>query len=264
MVNLENILSEVVALSKEVGAFIRQEALIFQLAHVEQKGLNDLVSYVDKEAEKKLVAQLAKILPEAGFIVEEGTLDTKGEVFDWIVDPLDGTTNFIHGLPVFAVSIGLVKNGEPVLGVVYEINKDECFYAMEGGKAYLNGKEISVSTASTLGESLIATGFPFREFENVDQYLKVLKIFMEKTHGVRRLGSAAVDLVYVACGRYQGFFESNLKPWDVAAGVIIIKQAGGTVTDYSGGNDYIFGKGMIAANQVHPEILKVVRGFYND
>lgn len=259
MVNLENILPEVISVSKEAGAFIRAEANTFQRGHIEQKGLNDLVSYVDKQAEKLIVARLAEILPEAGFIAEEGTSDKRGAQYNWIIDPLDGTTNFIHGLPVYAVSIGLARKDEPVLGVIYEIVKGDCFYAVEGGKAFLNEEQIAVSPVDSLEESLIATGFPFREFKNVDKYLDLQKEFMYRTHGVRRMGSAAIDMAYVACGRFEGFFESNLKPWDIAAGIVIIKQAGGIISDYTGGNNYLFGGDIVAAGQVHSEMLKLVQ-----
>ncbi|CAN5436663.1 inositol monophosphatase family protein [soil metagenome] len=256
--DLEKILNEVISLSKEAGAFIREERKKFKKEFIEFKGLNDLVSYVDKEAEKILVKGLKKALSEAGFITEEGTAKADNEEYKWIIDPLDGTTNFIHGLPIYAVSIGLVKGEEVILGVIYEINRDECFYALEGGKAYCNGVEISVSPTEKLEGCLIATGFPYYNFEKMQLYLEILDKFMQRTHGLRRMGSAAVDLAYVACGRFEGFFEYNLHPWDVAAGIIIIKQAGGIVTDFQGHNNYLFGRQILAANKAHPEMLEVI------
>lgn len=255
MMDLLPILEQTQKIAFEAGAFIRKERQSFDLNKVEQKGLNDLVSYVDKEAEKIIVERLSLVLPEADFITEEGTGSVDGKEYTWIIDPLDGTTNFIHGLPIFSVSIGLKYRNEIVLGVVYEINFDECFYASKGNGAFCNGKPIHVSPAKTLGESLIGTGFPYSAFGQIDNYLGVLRLLMEKCHGLRRMGSAAVDLCYVACGRQDGFFEYDLKPYDVAAGVIIIQEAGGRVTDFEMGGDYIFGKKIVATNGlIHDEL----------
>lgn len=257
--NLKEILHETISLSKQVAAFIKHEQEHFKASSIEYKGLNDLVSFVDKEAEQKLVQGLTTLLPEAGFIAEEGTTSRKGERYNWIIDPLDGTTNFIHGLPVFAISIALMDGDTVILGVVLEINRNECFYAIKGGKAYCNGKQIMVSTAPALKDSLIATGFPYYDFDKMEAYLKILRQFMQQTHGLRRMGSAAVDLVYVACGRFEAFFEYNLKPWDVAAGVLIVQEAGGHVSDFNNGDDYIFGGEIVAANNIHAEALEVIK-----
>lgn len=255
MVDLLQVLERTKEVAKAAGAFIREERKNFDLDKVEQKGLNDLVSYVDKEAEKIIVSRLEVILPEADFITEEGTASRDGKAYTWIIDPLDGTTNFIHGLPVYAVSIGLRHEDEIVLGVVYEINQDECFYAVKGHGAYLNGNRIHVSRAKSLGESLIATGFPYSGFSKIDDYLKILRSLMEKCHGVRRVGSAAMDLCYVASGRAEGFFEYNLKPYDVAAGAIIVTEAGGKMTDFRQGTDYLFGGDVLASNNhIHEEL----------
>jgi len=243
-------------IAKEVGTFIRKERQNFNLNAVEHKGFNDLVSYVDKEAERQIVDKLSLILPEAGFITEEGTNTTRQEQFNWVIDPLDGTTNFIHGLPIYSISIALMEYEEVVLGVVYEVNRHECFYAMKGGGAFCNDTPILVSKAENLAASLIATGFPSYNFEQIDKYLAALKFLMHSTHGLRRLGSAAVDLCYVASGRIEGYFEYNLNSYDVAAGALIVKEAGGTITDFSGGEDYIFGRNIVATNtQIHQEFL---------
>ncbi len=263
MDNLDHLLQKTINIVYEVGSFIRAEREKFSLSQIEYKGQNDLVSYVDKEAEKSIVEGLAKVLPEAGFITEEKTINKNGETYNWIVDPLDGTTNFIHGLPVFSTCVALQKNDEIVLGVVYEINKDECFYAMKGGGAFCNGKSIHVTEASAINESLFATGFPIHNFEKLDDYLAILNALMKNSHGLRRMGSAAVDLAYVACGRYEGYFEYNLNPWDVAAGTLIVQEAGGKVTDFSGGENYVFGKEMVAGNAVHPELLKVIQDHWH-
>ncbi len=263
-IDLQTLCQNVCTVSKQVGSFIRSERIKFSTDHIEVKGKNDFVSYVDKSAEKKIVEALSILLPEAGFIAEEGTSIKKGDVYNWIIDPLDGTTNFIHGLPCFAVSIGLVRNKVLVLGVIYEINFDECFYAWENSKAYLNGKEIHVSKALTLADSLIATGFPYHDFERMKEYMDLFNYFMKNTHGLRRIGSAATDLAYVACGRFEGFYEYGLQPWDVAAGTFIVQQAGGRVTDFNGGENYIFGKELVAGNNIlFDEFLKAVQTHFN-
>jgi myo-inositol-1(or 4)-monophosphatase len=262
MIDLIKVLDQTKAVAEEAGAFIRKERQFFDVKNVEQKGLNDLVSYVDKQAEKMIVEKLSDILPEADFITEEGTGHTDGKDYTWIIDPLDGTTNFIHGLPIFSVSIALRYLDEIVIGVVYEINFHECFYAMKDHGAFCNGKAIKVSSVNSLSESLIATGFPYSAFSQIDVYLDVLKELMRKCHGVRRLGSAAIDLCYVACGRVDGFFEYDLKPYDVAAGALIVQEAGGVVTDFSRGKNYLFGKEILATNEfIHEEfdgLLQVV------
>lgn len=250
--------------AKEVGAFIRKERQHFDVKKVEHKGFNDLVSYVDKEAERQIVDRLSVIFPEAGFITEEGTNSTKGEIYNWVIDPLDGTTNFIHNIPVFSVSIALMENEELLLGVVYEVNRHECFYAMKGGGAFCNDTRIKVSEAPALAASLIATGFPYYNFDLIDKYLATMKSLMQKTHGLRRFGSAAVDLCYVASGRTEGFFEYNLNSYDVAAGALIVKEAGGMVTDFEGGNDFVFGRKIIASNGIiHQDFMKVLAEFWS-
>jgi len=263
MIELGKILTASKALVIRVGEFIRVESQNFSMQDVEHKGFNDLVSYVDKEAEKRLVAGCHKILGEAGFIVEEGTSSKQGDRYNWIIDPLDGTTNFTHGLPIYSISLALMRDDEIILGIVYEINKDECFYAIEGESAFLNEKEIHVSPANALKDSLLATGFPYYNFEKMPTYLTILDNFMQKTHGLRRMGSAAVDLAYVACGRFEGFFEYNLNAWDVAAGAFIVQQAGGKVTDFRGGKDYLFGREIIAAGLVHEEMKQVIKARWN-
>ena len=258
--NFQTLCQDVCTLSKQVGLFIKDERGKFSSNSVEIKGKNDFVSYVDKTSEKKLIEKLSVLLPEAGFIAEEGTSTKKGELYNWIIDPLDGTTNFIHGIPCYSISIGLMRGNELVLGVIYEINFDECFYAWENSKAYLNGKEIHVSTAPTLADSLLATGFPYYDYGRMKEYLNLFEFFMKNTHGLRRLGSAATDLAYVACGRFEGFYEYGLQPWDLAAGVFIVQQAGGKVSDFKGEKNYIFGKELVAGNNIiFDEFLKAVQ-----
>ncbi|HYC84269.1 MAG TPA: inositol monophosphatase family protein, partial [Chryseosolibacter sp.] len=191
--NLEKILDGVISVCRDVGDFIRKEGAAFDRTRIEQKQVfNNLVSYVDKEAESRLVHVLGRLLPEAGFITEEGTVaQASKHEYKWIIDPLDGTTNFLHGLPVYAISVGLARHDKIVLGVVHHIGRDECFYAIEGGQAYCNKLPISVSKAPALSESLLATGFPYYQFDKGDVYLEIIKEFLKHTHGIRRLGSAA-------------------------------------------------------------------------
>jgi myo-inositol-1(or 4)-monophosphatase len=223
-----------------------------------------MVSYVDKTAEIALVKGLRLLLPEAGFVTEEKTASIAGEQYDWIIDPLDGTTNFIHGLPTYAISIALQCDGELVLGVVYEINRDECFSAWKNGGAYLNDKQISVSKASAIENTLLATGFPYYEFGRLDAYLAVLKELMQRCHGVRRIGSAAIDLAYVACGRFDGYFEFNLNSYDVAAGIVLVREAGGQVFDFTGGNNSIERREMLATNGlISDELLLILEEKFN-
>jgi len=259
--DLEKICLSSCELIKKVGNYIKVESNIWkEKGDANEKSKNSLVTYVDTEAEKMLVAELRQLLPEAGFITEENTLESETKVFNWIVDPLDGTTNFIHGVPIYSISVALMKDNNVIMGVVYEVNHGECFYAWQNGNSYLNGKVIQVSQNKTLEGSLLATGFPYYDYTNLDQYLEILKELLHNTRGVRRLGSAAVDLAYVACGRFEGFYEYTLNSWDVAAGSLIVQQAGGRVTDFSGEDNYIFGQEILAAcPSVFPDILKVIQ-----
>ncbi len=249
--DLEKLCIEVQSLAKEVGAFIAGERAKFSLDFVEVKGKANFVSYVDKRSEKMIVEALKKLLPEAGFITEEGTAGNTDEKYKWVIDPLDGTTNFIHGLPPYSISIALLEADEVILGVIYEITQDECFYAWKNSKAYLNGKEIKVSTAATTNDALIATGFPYYIFNKIDPYISAMRYFMLNSHGLRRLGSAAADMAYLAAGRFEAFWEHGLHAWDVAAGTIIIRQAGGKVSDFEGGNNFLFNGEMVASNEAY-------------
>jgi len=227
--DLENLCTQVQALAIETGEFIFNEQKRFSSQNIEAKGKHNYVTYVDKTSEEQLVSKLKILLPEAGFIAEEETSTLQGERYNWIIDPLDGTTNFIHGLPPYAISIALLDNNEIILGVIYEITFRECFYAWKNSIAYMNGREIRVSQTNKVSKSLVATGFPYTNFERIDQFLHSAKFFMEHSHGLRRLGSAATDMAYVACGRFDAFYEYGLNPWDVAAAILIIRQAGGRV-----------------------------------
>ncbi|MCF8365883.1 MAG: inositol monophosphatase [Bacteroidales bacterium] len=262
--NLQQLTLQVANLSRSVGKMLKEELKNFSADKVEIKGMHDFVSYVDKSSEEILVKELSKILPKAGFIAEENTDDRKGDRFNWIIDPLDGTTNFIHGIPLFSISIALMDGGEVISGVVHEVNLNECFYAWKNSPAYLNGNEIKVSSASKLNDSLLATGFPYYDYSRLEPYMQMFQHLLRASHGVRRLGSAAADLAYVACGRFEGFYEYGLHPWDVAAGTLIVKQAGGQVTDFGGSNNYIFGREIIASNgNIHEEFLKELKKYFN-
>ncbi len=256
------LLPGVIATASEAARFIQKERNNFSYSSVEQKGLNDLVSYVDREAEKLIVESLRRLFPAAGFITEEETATEKAD-YNWIIDPLDGTTNFIHGIPGYAVSIALEHQQQIVLGVVYEISRDECFSAHLNEGAFLNGKKIGVSSRSSLSEALIGTGFPVSNFTRLQSFLKGLTYFIQHTHGVRRIGAAAPDLCYVACGRLDAFFEYNLNAWDVAAGALILKEAGGSVQDFSGGENWLFGREIACTNgKLQKEFMQKIREFF--
>lgn len=246
--NLGILCAQVQELAREVGRFIHDERLKFTADDIIYKGKTDMVTYVDKTSESRIVAGLKDLLPGSGFIAEEGTAKDDGEKYRWVIDPLDGTTNYIHGLSPFSVSIALLDSDEIIMGVIYEVSLDEMFYAWKGSKAYMNGKEIRVSKAAKTVDSLIATGFPYYDFSKLDRYMEAMDFFMRNSQGMRRLGSAAADLAYVAAGRFEGFYEHALHSWDVAAGIIIVKQAGGKVCDFSGGENYLFGGELIACN----------------
>ena len=247
-INLKALCLDAKEIIIRVGEFIRREKGKVTSGEIETKSLNSLVSYVDKTAEEHLVQELGKLLPEAVFLTEEETVKTQRGDLQWIIDPLDGTTNFLHSLPIFSVSVALQRYQETVMGIVYEINQHECFYAWKSGGAYLNGDLISVSDTPKLSDGLIATGFPYYDYDRVPGYLQILSEMMTRTRGVRRLGSAAVDLAYVACGRFDAFFEYSLNVWDVAAGAFIIEEAGGKVTDFRGGDDFLYGREIVATN----------------
>jgi myo-inositol-1(or 4)-monophosphatase len=260
--DLKNICIEIEEIAAEAAKFITKESGSFDVTLARSKGLHDFASYVDLGAEKIVVERLGDLLPEAGFMVEEGTSIKKGSRYCWIVDPLDGTTNFMHNLHPFAISIALSEYGEPIAGVVYEAGGNEKFSAWKGGGSWLNGNKICVSSSAGISDSLISTGFPYSDFDRLEDYLACLQYLMKRSQGVRRMGAASVDLAYVACGRYEAFFEYGLKPWDIAAGIIIIKEAGGVVSDFSGNYENLTGSEFIGANRlVFPEFLEIVSKF---
>jgi myo-inositol-1(or 4)-monophosphatase len=249
----------VIDIAKSTADFIKTESRKFKNADVEEKGLHNYVTYVDKGSEKLLVESLSKLLPESGFIAEEGTSNKIGSIYNWVIDPLDGTTNFIHGVPIYSISIALTENEEVVIGVVLEVTSGECFYAWKGGEAYLNGEKIHVSARKDVAETLIATGFPYYDYSLMDSYLNLFKHFLQHTRGLRRLGSAAVDLAWVACGRFDAFYEYGLNPWDVAAGAFIVEQAGGKSTDFKGLRSGTNGARILSSNGLlHDNYLAII------
>jgi len=257
--NYKKICFDVREIARSAGSFIQNERSRLSEKDVKTKSTASFVTYVDKTSEQYIVEQLRKILPEAGFITEEGTASSHEESLRWIIDPLDGTTNYIHGIMPYSVSIALMEGKEPVAGVVYEITLDEMFYAWKGSRAYLNETKIAVSESSRHEDTLIATGFPYYDFERIEDYIEVLRFLMKHTRGLRRMGSAAADLAYVAAGRFSAFYEHALHAWDVAAGALIVKQAGGIVTDFNGGENWLFGGEIIATNKNYfHEFYKIV------
>lgn len=245
---LRELTKGVIKVSKEAGGYLKKEIRKLNSRDVMEKGIHNLVTYVDKTSERMIVDALSRLLPESGFIAEEGTSTKQGKDYNWIIDPLDGTTNYIHGVPLYSVSLALKYHDEIILGVIYEPNLNECFYSWKGGKSYLNGRIIRVSVTADLDNALFATGFPYYDYSKLPPYMDFFEYLMQNSRGIRRLGSAAVDMAYVACGRYDGFYEYGLSPWDVAAGTIIVKNAGGINTDFSEGENYIFGKELISVN----------------
>ena len=256
--DLKILTEKVCQLAKEAGKFIREERKNFNRESAIKKHEHDYVSYVDKESEKRIVTCLRELLPEAGFIAEEGSGSLSDEIYCWLVDPLDGTTNFIHNHAPYCVSIALRKNDELLLGVVYEICRDECFYTYKGAPSFLNGTPIHVSKISNLDESFIALGFPY----DSDSYKPIITHLVNNCYGhvtgIRGVGAAAAELCYVAAGRFEARIEGFIGPWDIAAGVLILQNAGGKITDFKGGENYHSGKEVLATNGLlHPIFLQI-------
>ena len=239
--------------AKEAGALLMRH--FRARVSIEYKGDADLVTVADRESEALIVGRIREKFPQHNILGEEGTRSESGSEFRWYIDPLDGTTNFAHGFPVFCVSIALEHEGRRIAGVLYDPTRDELFAAEKGGGATLNGRPIHVSKVAKLNEALVATGFPSHKRHknpNIHFYHQITL----RTHGVRRAGSAALDLASVACGRVDGFWEFNLNPWDTAAGVLLVEEAGGKVTDLSGGAFDIASREVCASNGVlHPALL---------
>lgn len=259
MIDIDNVLEEALQIIRTTSKFIKNEVEKVSSTDIEEKELNSLVSYVDKEAENQLVKGLSKLISDAGFITEEDTIDQTGKEYTWIIDPLDGTTNFLHQVPHFAISVALQKNEQTIVGIVKEVNSGEEWTAIKNKGAYLNGKKINVSQ-KPYHSILVATGFPYSNDHDYDAYFSILKHWLTETRGMRRLGSAALDLCYVACGRYGAYYETTLNAWDVAAGALIVQEAGGKVSDFSNNQNYLFGGEIVAASPVvYDEVLQIIQ-----
>jgi myo-inositol-1(or 4)-monophosphatase len=223
---------------------------------------NDFVTEVDKAAEAAIIEVLRDAYPDYGILAEESGVSggsEGGKDYQWIIDPLDGTTNFIHGYPQYAVSIALMYKGQPNQAVVYDVVRNEMFTASKGGGAYLNERRIRVTKCDRMEQALLGTGFPFRNFEHAKAYLGVFKDFAERTSGIRRAGSAALDLAYVACGRFDGFWEFGVLPWDIAGGCLLITEAGGLVSDLSGGENHLKTGNIVAGTpKIFSQMLQVI------
>ncbi len=242
---------------------VRHYAAARQRLRIHDKGTNELVTEADVETQRAIVEALAGVVPGAHFMGEEEALGQRaqrGDELCWIIDPIDGTTNFMHGVPPYAVSIGLVQGTSSLAGVVYDVAHDELFSAARGRGLTLNGAPAGVSATEHLSGSLVATGFPYRHFEGVEAYLETLREFFAATRGVRRHGAASVDLAWVACGRFDAFFETGLSAWDVAGGVVLVEEGGGCCTAFAGTEEAIFSGQMIASNGLlHPAMQRATR-----
>ena len=252
-------LNTAVKAARKAGAIISRASFDVDKLTVRTKRQHDFVSEVDHAAEDAIIRTLKEAYPGHGFLAEESGYRDKQAEFLWVIDPLDGTTNFLHGVPQYCVSIGLMHKGKPTQAVVFDPTRNELFTATKGAGAYLNDRRIRVSKVDRLEGALISTGFPFKVIDHVDDYLRMLKNMMKTTSGVRRAGAAALDLAYVACGRYDGFWEKGLSPWDMCAGSLLIREAGGLVGDYEG-NDGFLDKGeIVAANsKIFAALLKTL------
>lgn len=247
-----------------VKAAIRAGKLIYRAADnldhltVTKKSHADYVSEVDRAAERIIIEALKEAYPSHAILAEESGAQGQSE-YVWIIDPLDGTTNFLHGVPQYAVSIGLQHNGVLMQAVIYDPTKNDLFTATRGRGAYLNDKRLRVSKRKEMADSLIGTGFPYSNMEHMDAYMAIFKDVMQKSAGLRRPGAASLDLAWTAAGRFDGFFETGLKPWDLAAGALLITEAGGMVSDLQGSENYIQSGHICAGNPfIHPQLLEII------
>lgn len=258
--DLDFLTEEVKKLARQTGEFLKKERLSFDRSRVEQKAAHDYVSYVDKASEKRIVERLHELLPEAGFIAEEGSGSLEEQEYCWVVDPLDGTSNYIHDCTPYCVSIALRNREEILLGVVYECGREELFWANKNSRAYLNGKEICVSDQSVLDQSFIELGFPYKAEDYRSFALGLIQDLYGHVGGLRLMGAAAAEICYIAAGRFEARVEAFIGPWDIAAGYIILKQAGGKMTGFDGNPDCLGAKEVFASNgKVHEELLKVLQ-----
>jgi len=245
--------------ARRAGSIINRATQDLDLLTVQRKGDHDYVSEVDKMAEQSIVETLLEAYPDHAILAEEGGAQGESE-YVWIIDPLDGTTNFLHGFPQFAVSIGLQHKGVLSQAVVFDPSRNELYTATRGRGAYLNDRRLRVSKQTRLEDALIGTGFPYHDYSYMEAYMKMFQELMPKTAGLRRPGAASLDLAYVAAGRYDGFWEAGLKRWDMAAGVLLIQESGGLVTDFDGGENYMVTGNVIGGNpKIFSQLLQVIQ-----
>jgi len=241
-------LNTAVKAARKAGSIITRASFDLDKLTVRAKRQKDYVSEVDDAAEDAILSVLREAYPDHGVLAEESGASDRKIDYTWVVDPLDGTTNFLHGNPQYCVSIGLLVKGVPSQAVVFDPNRNELFTASKGVGAYLNDRRIRVSRTDKLEQALVGTGFPFREVGNLDEYMRMLRNIMLNTSGVRRPGAAALDLAWVACGRIDAFWEIGLSPWDMAAGALLVREAGGLVGDLEGAEKYLESGRIVASN----------------
>jgi myo-inositol-1(or 4)-monophosphatase len=259
--SLHPMLNIAVKAARAAGAIINRAALDLEVLKVGTKGPNDFVSEVDRAAEQVIIQTLLDAYPGHGILAEESGREhgAKHSEFVWIIDPLDGTTNFLHGFPVYAVSIALAHRGAVQQAVVYDPTRNDLFFASKGRGAFLNDRRLRVSKRTRLSDSLIGTGFPFRRGDNFKRYVKMFEEVMQHSAGLRRPGAAALDLCYVAAGYYDGFFETGLSPWDVAAGSLIVTEAGGLIGNFTGEADFLYQREIVAGNpKVYGQLVQIL------
>jgi myo-inositol-1(or 4)-monophosphatase len=258
--NMESILATAKEAAEVGGAILFKGFRQLKKDQIRMKGVGDYVTELDHRSEEAIIRRIKQTFPMHVIHAEESGISAGESRYRWFIDPLDGTTNYVHGLPVFCVSIAAAVDGEVIVGVVLDPTHREMFWAMKGKGAFLNGSQIQVSQKKTLGESFLASGFPWRSRQYLNLYLDSFRELFEGSAGVRRMGSAAIDLAYTACGRFDGFWEMKLKPWDIAAGILIVREAGGSVSDFTGGQRFMDTGNLIVANPfIFPEMLKVVK-----
>jgi myo-inositol-1(or 4)-monophosphatase len=246
--------------AKEAGRYLKYSVGKVKSIEMKQGEERNLVSEIDKTSEAKIISIIKRHYPNHAILAEESGASSPSADYKWVIDPLDGTTNFLHGLPIFCVTIAIEYKAEIVAGVVYDPNLEELFTAEKGSGAYCNGKRMRVTQTSDLMSSLLVTGFPYDIAQNPDNAVGHFVNFLMEGQGLRRLGSAALDLSYIAAGRFDGFWEVNLNPWDMAAGVLFVHEAGGKVTDFSGVPSSIYNKQVLATNgSIHDAMLQVLK-----
>ena len=259
--NLLELLNKSREIVAQVGAFITEQARSFNHKKIQWKADNSLVSFVDKEAENLLISGLSSLLPEAEYLAEEAYSHTSIQNSErlWVIDPLDGTTNFIQGLPNYCISVALLEKGTPLLGIVYDVPHKQCYWAIKGGGAFLDSQPLTVSSTNRLADTFLALGFTAEEVHQIQPYAEKLSSFICKTRGWRRLGSAALQMAYVAAGRFDAYLDIQLKPWDIAAGWLLIQEAGGSTNDFAGQPISMESNELFAAGGAYKLLLPFVQ-----